>query len=129
MKLRTLLLVATVLLSGSGYACAADGPPPAKVVVANISIREVTENKEFIGFLSYDRQSRISSEVAGLIESVAVRESDTVQKGDVLVRLDTERLDNDISLQRTRLKQTELKIELAEKNYKRIEGLYGQLYL
>jgi len=92
----------------------AQGPPPAKVVVAKVTQREVAETQSLIGLLYYDRVSRISTEVPGLVRTVEVREGDRVGKGDPLVRLDTEILQKEISLARTRIEQIELRIRNAE---------------
>jgi membrane fusion protein, multidrug efflux system len=100
------------------------GPPPAKVVVAKVVTEDVAENQSVIGVLYYERTSEISTEVSGLVESIAINEGDQVKKGDVLVRLNTELLDREISLAKTRIEQIELRIQNAEKDYKRLEQLY-----
>lgn len=98
--------------------------PPAQVVITEITQQEVSENRSFIGLLYYDRVSRISTEVSGLVESVTVREGDLIKKGSPIVTLNTEILDIDITLTKTRIDQIELRIQHAEKNYKRMETLY-----
>jgi len=102
----------------------AQGPPPAKVVVTGISQLEVAENKSFLGILYYDRTSNVSSEVAGLVEIITVREGDRVSKSSPLVRLNTDLLDKKIAMSRTRIEQIELRIRHAEKNYQRLDTLY-----
>ena len=98
--------------------------PPAQVVITEITQQEVSENRSFIGLLYYDRVSRISTEVSGLVESVTVREGDLIKRGSPIVTLNTEILDIDITLTKTRIDQIELRIQHAEKNYKRMETLY-----
>ncbi|MDH3392421.1 MAG: efflux RND transporter periplasmic adaptor subunit [Desulfobulbaceae bacterium] len=104
----------------------AEGPPPAKVVVRNITQQDVSENKPFIGLLIYDRVSRVSAEVIGLVKEVKVREGDRVKEGSSLVAIDTELLDKEIALARTRVEQIDLRSRHAEKNYKRLEDLYAK---
>lgn len=99
-------------------------PPPAKVVVDKVVAENVAENQSVIGVLYYERTSEISTEVSGLVEAISVEEGDQVKKGDVLVRLDTEMLQREISLARTRIKQAELRIDNAQKDYRRLEQLY-----
>jgi RND family efflux transporter MFP subunit len=111
-----------VLLSCSAAFSA--GPPPAKVVMAEVVAEDVAESQSVIGVLYYERTSEISTEVSGLVESIAINEGDQVKKGDVLVRLDTEMLDREISLAKTRIEQIELRIQNAQKDYKRLEQLY-----
>jgi len=108
-------------------AAQAQGPPPARVVVQQVTRETVAENRSFIGLLEYDRTSRVSSEVAGLVRNVLVREGERVKKGDLLVHLDTEILDREIGLRRTRIEQDQLSIELARKNLDRLEKLLAQM--
>lgn len=105
---------------------AADGPPPAKVVMGKVTEQEVAQNRSVIGVLYYERVSDLSTEVAGLVESIRVRQGDKVQKGDVLVELNTEMLEQEIALTRTRIEQAELRIDNTRKNFKRLENLYSK---
>ena len=105
---------------------AAQEPPPAKVVVAKISQQEVAENQSFIGLLYYDRISNVSSEVSGLVEGIEVKEGDRIEKGTPLVRLNTEILDMEITINRTRIEQIGLRIRQAEKNHKRLDTLFAE---
>lgn len=104
----------------------ADGPPPAKVKVAPVVREEVAQTRTVIGLLYYDRISHISTELAGLVESVEVKQGDKVKEGDPLVLLNTEILDTEIVFQKSKLKQIELRIANVKKNYSRLERLYGQ---
>ncbi len=122
---RILSIVIGVLLIG--YVSAfAQGPPPAKVVVTKVTQEEIAENQSVIGILYYERVSEVSTEVAGLVESVEVSQGDEVEKGAVLVRLDTEILGREISLTKTRLEQIDLRIENTRKNYKRLEKIFNE---
>lgn len=118
------LLLGVFVLTGSAQA--ADGPPPANVKVAPVVMEEVAQTRTVIGLLYYDRVSHISTELAGLVESVEVKQGDMVEKGAPLVLLNTEILDTEIALQESRLKQIELRITNVKKNYNRLEKLYGK---
>ncbi len=113
-----------MLLSWS--AVAAEGPPPAKVVLGAVETEVVAETQSSIGLLYYERKSDVSTEVAGLVETVLVEQGDRVAQGDVLVRLDTELLEREISLTATRIKQIELRIDNTGKNFNRIEKMYQE---
>ncbi len=104
----------------------AQGPPPARVVVTKVTQAETADNQSVIGVLYYDRVSEVSTEVAGLVENVQVRQGDYVKKGDPLVVLNTEILDREISLMRTRMEQMDLRIDNTRKNYKRLEMIYRE---
>ncbi len=105
---------------------AAQGPPPAKVVTARVTQQEISENRSVIGVLYYERVSDISTEVAGLVDAVTVNQGDRVKKGEVLVRLNTEILDQEIAMIKTRIEQADLRIENTRKNFQRLEELYKQ---
>jgi len=107
----------------SGLA-AAQGPPPARVIVSKVMEQEIAQSRSVIGILYYERTSDISTEVAGLVEVVRVNQGDNVRAGDVLVELNTEILDQEIVLTRTRIAQAELRIINTQKNFKRLENLF-----
>ena len=122
---KTLLRVILCVLLSSSVAFSA-GPPPAKVVVDKVVAEDVAENQSVIGVLYYERTSDISTEDSGLVAEILVDQGDQVNKGDVLVRLDTEMLDREISLAKTRIEQIELRIQNAEKDFKRLKQLFQQ---
>lgn len=117
-----MLFILITLSSGN-----AQEQPPAKVVAAEISREVVAENRSFIGLLQFDRTSNVSSDVSGLVENILVREGAKVAKGDVLVQLDTEILDQEIALKKNEIKQAQLAIELAEKNLARLKSLLEKM--
>lgn len=102
----------------------AEGPPPAKVVVGQVATEEVSTTQLVTGILYYERVSEISTEVVGLVEEVKVSQGDHVEKGDVLVQLNTEILEREIALTRTRIAQIELRINMTRKNFNRLDRLY-----
>lgn len=122
MRFLSPLIIIAVLLFSPAFA--QEAPPPSQVVITKIKQKEVSENRSFIGLIYYDRVSHISTEVSGLVETISVREGDLIKKGSPIVTLNTEILDKDISLTKTRIEQLELRIQHADKNYKRMETLY-----
>ena len=104
----------------------AEGPPPAKVVVSKVFQQELAENQAVIGVLYYERTSEVSTEVAGLVESIEVRQGDRVKQGELLVRLNTEILDREIALTRKRIEQINLRINNNRKNFERLEKIYSK---
>jgi len=103
----------------------AAGPPPARVVLGDVVTKEVATTQSVTGILYYERVSDISTEVVGLVEEIKVSQGDHVKAGDLLVRLNTEILENEITLRKTRIAQSELRINNKEKNYKRLETLFN----
>lgn len=112
------------LLVVSSYAYA-QGPPPARVVLGEVVAQEVSSTHLVTGIIYYERVSDISTEVEGLVEEIKVNQGDRVKKGDPLVQLNTEILEREISLTRTRIEQIQLRIKNSEKNYKRLERLFN----
>ncbi|MCL7488870.1 MAG: efflux RND transporter periplasmic adaptor subunit [Desulfobulbaceae bacterium] len=123
MRILLLFLISSIFSLATGHA---QEQPPAKVVVRHITREVVAENQTFIGVLDYDRTSRVSSEVAGLVQDVLVREGQRMKKGDPLIRLDTEILDQEIAMYETRIQQDQLSIDHARKNLTRFEKLLAR---
>lgn len=123
---KIVMAVAAAMLMSGGSALAADGPPPARVVMDKVTQQEVAQSRSVIGVLYYERTSDISTEVAGLVENIEVNQGDHVKKGDVLVELNTEILEQEIALTRTRIEQADLRINNTRKNFRRLEKLYNQ---
>jgi RND family efflux transporter MFP subunit len=120
--LKKIVMSSIFLLSSVAYAA---GPPPAKVVLGEVVKKEVATTQSVTGVIYYERVSDISTEVVGLVEEIKVSQGDHVKTGDLLVRLNTEILEKEIALSRTRIAQTELRIKNQEKNYKRLERLFN----
>lgn len=131
MRARTVLTVnlwsaIILVLSSSLSAHGADGPPPSQVRVAPVVQEEVSQTRSVIGLLYYDRISEISTELAGLVDLVEVKQGDKVKAGDPLVRLNTEILEKEIMFQKSRIEQIELRIANAKKNFSRLERLFDK---
>ncbi len=116
----TVVWIWIVLCSSAG----AQGPPPAKVVVDQVVEEVVASTQSVLGVLYYERKSEISTDVSGLVQEVTVVQGDRVKKDEVLVRLDTEILEREISLTQTRLQQIDLRIENARKDYERLAKIF-----
>lgn len=104
----------------------AQEPPPASVVVTKVIQETVSQTQSVIGILYYDRISEVSTEVTGLVQEVLAQKGTHVQHGDILIRLDTEMLDNEISLKKTHIAQNNLLLQNTEKNFRRLETLYKE---
>lgn len=112
----TLLVIAVVVQ--------AQEQPPAKVILANVVSQDVAATRSVTGVLYYERTSEVSTEVAGLVESIKVNLGDHVSVGQPLVMLNKEILEHEILLTKNRIAQIELRIDNAEKNFKRLETLF-----
>ncbi len=117
------LLLLFVLLPALAFA---QDMPPAKVVVTKVVHEEIAQNQSALGTLYYERISHISSELAGLVAEIHVKEGERIKKEATLIVLNTEILETDIKLTKTRIAQIALRIEKAEKNFQRLQRLYAQ---
>lgn len=120
--LKNCMLPVLCLLASMAHAA---GPPPAKVVLGEVVKKEVATTQSVTGVLYYERVSEVSTEVAGLVEEIKVKQGDQVKAGDLLVRLNTELLEKEIALSTTRIAQSDLRIKNQEKNFKRLETLFN----
>lgn len=120
---KKIMLPVLCLLASIAHAA---GPPPAKVVLGEVVKKEVSTTQSVTGVIYYERVSEISTEVAGLVEEIKVSQGDQVQAGDLLVRLNTEILEKEIALSKTRIAQSDLRIQNQEKNFKRLESLFNR---
>lgn len=98
--------------------------PPARVKITHVTEQNMQKKTELIGVLYFDKISGVSTEVDGLVKSIAFREGDKVKKGDVLVRLNTDFLKKDLALEKTNLQRLDIRIEQKNKNLKRFEKLF-----
>ncbi|PIE68366.1 MAG: efflux transporter periplasmic adaptor subunit [Deltaproteobacteria bacterium] len=114
------LSVLLVFLAATGYG---QEPPPAQVRTVPVVKQEVAKNKAFLGVLYYDKMSMVASEVAGLVETVHIKAGQQVKKGEILVQLNTDLLDKDIQLSKTRVEQQRLQGQLAKKDFDRQKTL------
>ena len=116
-----ILVMVILLLPVYGFT---QGPPPANVVVSTFSEKNMAENAKMTGVLYFDRVSGISTEVAGLVDTVLIKTGDRVKKGDKLFTLNTDFTERELNLKKTEIAQIEINLEKTEKNMKRIEKLF-----
>ena len=100
-------------------------PPPAKVVLSPVQQEVIAQTQSVLGTLYFERESMVSAEVTGRVDSIAVEEGNHVKKGQKLVTLNTDLLEKDIALRIARIEQIDLRITFAEKNFKRLEKVYA----
>jgi len=105
-------------------AFAQEGQKAANVVVSTVKEKEIVKTENIIGLVKYDTTTELSSEVSGLVENTTFTEGDIVNKGDVLVRLNTDFLDKDISMKKKEIEVLEVRIENVYRDLQRYEKLY-----
>lgn len=79
--------------SGMGSGEAPQGPPPATVVVAPVSLESVQERRRVTGSLRAVERAEVAAQESGAVVEVKVDVGDLVEKGDLLVKLDDRRVE------------------------------------
>jgi RND family efflux transporter MFP subunit len=99
---------------------AAPQAPPVKgpVELLTLGLEEVPVNREATGFVTSATDAVLSSQGAGTVESIRVKEGDRVRKGEILVELDRRELE-------ARLSGARAEAENASVRYGRMKELYS----
>jgi RND family efflux transporter MFP subunit len=119
------LSIPIVVLVTMAYATAQQ-PPPARVAVAPVFEKEVAPTTPLVGVVDFDQSAGISSEISGLMISHRMVEGKVVQKGDLLVQLNTEFIHKDIGVIEQQIAQFDIRIEKGRKNFRRFETLFKE---
>jgi RND family efflux transporter MFP subunit len=122
MRWLTMLLI--ILMSAT--VTLAQQSPPMRVAVAKVFEKEVAPTTALVGVVDFDQGAGISPEISGLIIDHRMVEGKVVRKGDLLVQLNTEFLEKDISVIDQQIARLNVRIEKARKNLKRFETLFKE---
>ena len=112
----------------TGNAFAADdgtpkGPPPVPVRVAQVEMRQVSDQISLVGTTQAIAASTIASEVAGVVERFPVKEGQFVRRGDLLVQLRDRELKLRLKATIAAREQTRANLASAKKELKRVSKL------
>ncbi|MEQ1953163.1 efflux RND transporter periplasmic adaptor subunit [Mesorhizobium sp. CN2-181] len=122
MLLRTLFALAVVAGLGSGaYWWYTPLQAPVSFVTVPVTRGDLTVEVSATGTLQPLTQVDISSELSGVVRSVAVNENDTVKKGDVLAELDTVRIAANVDRAEASVKVAQAQVGQAETTLKEAE--------
>jgi multidrug efflux system membrane fusion protein len=116
--------MAVVALSG----CAPQKPPEApvpKVTVTQPQMAVVTNWDEYPGHLEAVDMVEIRPRVTGYIDSIHFQDGAEVKKGDLLFVIDPRPYQSDLKRAEAQRQQAETRLELAQNDLKRAEGLRG----
>lgn len=121
MKLRLLLIILLLFMSVPGQA---SEMPAAIVKTAEAFETTMASTTDIVGTLYFERVSKVAAEEGARVMNVNFREGDRVKSGQVLVRLDTRILKQQLALEEARLRQVELRIDNAKRNLDRMTHLF-----
>ena len=132
---RILVLFFFIFLVSAGEGClAADQrkvvkkqkKPPLLVTIVEIFEGNIQPTDEFLGSTSFSRVSQVATDIEGLVRKINFEVGEKVRKGDQLVLLDSELVDNDIVGTRAAFEQNVIDLENAKRDLKRIDALYKE---
>ncbi|GLQ32149.1 efflux RND transporter periplasmic adaptor subunit [Litoribrevibacter albus] len=110
-----LLLMATLLQANT--------PPPAKVVVTVVSSQELADTTSIPGIIDFNTSSLITSEQTGIISEIYFNEGDKVKKGQIIARLNTDLLQQDIKVKGSEIDALKAEQARIEKDIERSNKL------
>ncbi len=99
------------------------GPPPAPVVVDQVTEEMVGSTVGLMGSARAWKDSRVAAEVSGKVIELKVDEGDRVKRGELLCRLDSDELVHQIREAEAAIKEAQARLERAEKENKRVSAL------
>jgi len=111
-------LVAGVLLAACSREPETVTPAPTPVQVATVTAGPAMPPIEATGIIAARDEQRLSFKVGGLVQRIAVREGDTVRRGQLLAQLDQTEIDAQVA-------QARQLAEKAERDLARGESLYA----
>ncbi len=97
--------------------------PPAKVVTTQVQLEELADTTEIPGIIEFNSSSQITSEQTGIISAIYFDEGDSVKKGDLIARLNTDLLHQDIKVKESELEALKAEQGRIEKDIKRSKKL------
>ncbi len=98
-------------------------PPPARVITAVVEERVVSPKVRMVGVLRFARVSTVAAEVEGLITSHDFDTGWILEKGTVMVGLNTDFVRKDIEINRSQVAEVEAEIEKLAREVRRLESL------
>lgn len=106
------------------------GPPPANVTIDEVRSEELIRRRAVTGEIRSRLTSALASQVEGLLIELDVEEGDTVEKGQVIARIDSRRAEiavrraeSELAFAQAVIKQRQVELDNASRNLERIEEL------
>lgn len=97
--------------------------PATPVRVAEVEIKTIINKIELVGTVEAVTESRVATEISGMVETFSVKEGDFVAKGQILLRLRDQRLKLRLKSAVADHERIKIKIEEAKKELGRMEKL------
>jgi RND family efflux transporter MFP subunit len=102
------------------------GPPPAQVVVSDVTTGMISPTIEFIGTVYYQEVSDVASEVSGRVDVVHIEDGEPVRAGDILVKLVSDLLEKRLEASRSTHDQILAELEKSRIDFERVDNLFKE---
>jgi RND family efflux transporter MFP subunit len=106
--------------------CGQPQQPPAKVVTAPVTEKEVAATDRVIGVVDFDKVTTLSTQVEGMLSGLSVTEGQLVAKNAIIAQLDTQTLQKEVEILEAQISQVDVRIGNTKRNADRYEQLYQQ---
>lgn len=121
--MRTPSLLFTLLVFVNATSLLAEDPPPLVETVTAVRSDSLVTKWELTGTVVSKRESRLSSRAEGLVEEVMVDAGSRVEKGDLLLTLDTRLAEIELELIRTEIETAQVQLDDAEREREEVVEL------
>lgn len=101
--------------------------PP--LATATAALRLVENTYDSVATVEAERQSTVSAQVAGRIVDIYFRPGDSVQQGQVIMRIDATAANQEISGMQARVHEAQVQLDTSQKQYQRLKELFQQQYV
>ena len=105
------------------------GATAAPLAAATVEYRDVESTWDSLGVAEAERQSTVSAQLSGRIVAINFRAGDAVQQGQVIMRIDPATANQDVAGMQARVREAEVNLENARKQYTRVKDLFAQNYV
>jgi RND family efflux transporter MFP subunit len=95
------------------------------VVVEPLKAGRLAPQRQLVGTMRYGRVSALAAEVQGMVKEVSFQEGGRLRRGQVLLRLDTQDLEQELQALEATLRASEAELRRLEGDFRRIEALYS----
>jgi len=112
-----------ILFSACGNSNQQPPPPPPSVSVSNPLISDVPVWNEYVGRFRATDRVEVRARVSGYLEEIKFKDGQVVDEGDVLFVIDQDPFKVALDRAEADLLSAETRLELAEKEFDRVEGL------
>lgn len=123
-RLEATLLLA-ILGSSAATGAAVEAQEVAQVRYTAVREHELRRSVRLLGTVEALRESTVAGEVAGLVVGVEFEEGDRVERGDVLIRLQTRDYELRLEEARGRMQESQARLELAQSKLARARELFS----